>query len=317
MQAAASSGLRFQRSSGRSALYATHTQQLLDNGTAYRCFCTAERMDKVREEQRARKETARYDGHCRHLPRAESDRRASSEAFVVRLKFPQDGETAVPDALRGTVVYDNAQIDDQVLLKSDGLPTYHLANVVDDHLMQITHVIRAEEWLNSTPKHLALYAAFGWEPPVFLHMPLLRNADKSKISKRKNPTSLEFYQRAGVLPEALLNFLSLMGYSRKNAAGEDIEKFTMAEFTADLDLSRISLGGPVFDLQKLDWLNGLYLRAMTPDQLAKRVPVFQAEDDRDAAVAALMKGGVLSVRLVKPAPSVKRWLMVYCTFASK
>lgn len=283
------------RQSERSHLYAEHIQTLLQNGNAYRCFCTAERMDKVREVQRAQKETARYDGHCRHIPRAESESRAHTEPFVVRLKFAQDGETVVPDALRGAVVYDNTQIDDQVLLKSDGLPTYHLANVVDDHLMQITHVIRAEEWLNSTPKHLALYAAFGWEPPVFVHMPLLRNADKSKISKRKNPTSLEFYQRAGVLPEALLNFLSLMGYSRKAETGEDVEKFTLADFTADLDLSRISLGGPVFDLQKLDWLNGLYLRAMTPSQLAGRVVAFQAEDDRDAAVAALVQERVTSL----------------------
>ncbi len=283
------------RQSERSDIYRQHTQLLLDSGDAYRCFCTAERMDKVREEQRARKETARYDGFCRHLSPEESDARAVAEPHVIRLKFPQGGETVVPDALRGAVVYDNSQIDDQVLMKSDGLPTYHLANVVDDHLMAITHVIRAEEWLNSTPKHLALYAAFGWEPPVFAHMPLLRNADKSKISKRKNPTSLEYYQRAGVLPEALLNFLGLMGYSRKDAAGQDVEKFTLDEFIADLDLARISLGGPVFDLQKLDWLNGLYLRAMTPEQLADRVTAFHREDDRHAAAGHLVQERVTSL----------------------
>ena len=283
------------RQSERSHLYQFHTQHLLESGDAYRCFCTAERMDRVREEQRARKETARYDGHCRNLNPDASDVRAANEPYVIRLRFPQGGETVVPDALRGSVVYDNGQIDDQVLIKTDGLPTYHLANVVDDHLMGITHVIRAEEWLNSTPKHLALYAAFGWEPPVFAHMPLLRNADKSKISKRKNPTSLEFYQRAGILPEALLNFLGLMGYSRKDAAGQDVEKFTLEAFIADLDLSRISLGGPVFDLQKLDWLNGLYLRAMSAEQLADRVVAFQREDGRHAAVGGLVQERVTSL----------------------
>ncbi len=283
------------RQSERSDIYRAHTQLLLDTGDAYRCFCTAARLDHVREEQRARKETARYDGFCRHLNPDESEARAKDEPHVIRLKFPQGGETVVPDALRGAVVYDNGQIDDQVLMKSDGLPTYHLANVVDDHLMGITHVIRAEEWLNSTPKHLALYAAFGWDPPVFAHMPLLRNADKSKISKRKNPTSLEYYQRAGILPEALLNFLGLMGYSRKDAQGQDVEKFTLDEFIADLDLSRISLGGPVFDLQKLDWLNGLYLRAMTPEALADRVVAFQREDGRHAAAGHLVQERVTSL----------------------
>jgi glutamyl-tRNA synthetase len=284
------------RQSERSAIYQGHTQQLLDRGMAYRCFCTAERLDQVRAEQRAAKQNPGYDGHCRDVPPAESQVRAQAgETHVVRLRMATDGESVVPDALRGDVVYDNRLIDDQVLLKSDGLPTYHLANVVDDHLMQITHVIRAEEWINSTPKHLALYQAFGWEPPVFVHMPLLRNADKSKISKRKNPTSLEYYQRAGILPEAMLNFLMLMGYSRKDAAGLDVEKFTFAEFTADLDLTRVSLGGPVFDLKKLDWLNGLYLRAMTPEQLADRAIAFLREDDRHGPIAQLVQERVTSL----------------------
>ncbi|MBM4344780.1 MAG: glutamate--tRNA ligase [Deltaproteobacteria bacterium] len=278
------------RQSERSSIYLAHSQLLLDNGTAYRCFCTAERLEAVRADQRSRKETARYDGFCRGLDPTHADRRAQQgEACVVRLRMRQEGETAVPDALRGQVVYDNRQIDDQVLIKSDGLPTYHLANVVDDHLMGITHVIRAEEWLNSTPKHLALYEAFGWTPPVFVHMPLLRNADKSKISKRKNPTSLQYYQRAGILPEAMLNFLALMGYSRKDEAGADIEKFGFAEFAADLELSRISLGGPVFDLEKLRWINGLYIRAMTPAELADRAVRWFGQDDRAAEIAALVQ----------------------------
>ena len=284
------------RQSERGAIYREHTQRLLDNRTAYRCFCTAERLDQMRAAQRAAKLTPRYDGVCRDLDPKEGARRAEAgEEHVVRLRMAQDGETFVPDALRGTVVYDNRQMDDQVLLKSDGLPTYHLANVVDDHLMAITHVIRAEEWLNSTPKHLALYAAFGWEAPVFVHMPLLRNADKSKISKRKNPTSLEFYQRAGILPEAMLNFLMLMGYSRKDDAGADLEKFPFDAFVSDLDLCRVSLGGPVFDLKKLDWLNGLYLRAMPPAELAERELAFLREDDRQASIAQLVQERVTSL----------------------
>ncbi|MSQ84481.1 MAG: glutamate--tRNA ligase [Myxococcales bacterium] len=278
------------RQSERSTIYRQHCELLLANHSAYRCFCSAERLDQVRADQRSRKETARYDGFCRNLSAEQIQQQCDlGQAHVIRLKMPTEGDTVVPDALRGAVVYDNRQIDDQVLLKSDGLPTYHLANVVDDHLMGITHVIRAEEWLNSTPKHLHLYAAFGWQHPVFIHMPLLRNADKSKISKRKNPTSLEFYQRCGILPEAMLNFLGLMGYSRKDETGADVEKFTFAEMAADLDLERISLGGPVFDLEKLRWINGLYLRAFSPEQLADRALSWYREDDRAATIAALVQ----------------------------
>jgi glutamyl-tRNA synthetase len=278
------------RQSERSEIYRSHTELLLQRGTAYRCFCTAERLDVVRAAQKANKENPRYDGHCRQLdPVVAAERAAAGEACVIRLAFATDGATEVPDALRGVVTYDNRQMDDQVLLKSDGLPTYHLANVVDDHLMGITHVIRAEEWLNSTPKHLALYAAFGWEPPVFVHMPLLRNADKTKISKRKNPTSLEYYERAGILPEAMLNFLALMGYSRKDEAGQDLEQFDFEALVSDLDLSRISLGGPVFDLAKLWWLNGMWLRSMPPQTLCERTLQWYASSDRLGEIGALVQ----------------------------
>jgi glutamyl-tRNA synthetase len=280
------------RQSERGEIYRSHCDTLIEKGKAYRCFCTAERLDQMRAVQRAAKVTSRYDGYCRQLDPEESRQRAQSgEAFVVRLAMPTEGESVVPDALRGPVVYDNRQIDDQVLLKTDGLPTYHLANVVDDHLMAITHVIRAEEWINSTPKHLALYQAFGWEPPVFVHMPLLRNEDKSKISKRKNPTSLEFYQRSGILPEAMLNFLGLMGYSMQ----DEREQFSFTEFASELDLARVSLGGPVFDLKKLDWLNGMYLRAMTPESLALRTFAYYREDDRHGPVSQLVQERVTSL----------------------
>jgi len=183
--------------------------------------------------------------------------------FTVRLKVPLKGETRFTDLVRGTVVIRNSEVDDQVLLKSDGFPTYHLANVVDDHLMEISHVIRAEEWISSTPKHILLYEAFGWEPPTFVHMPLLRNRDKSKISKRKNPTSLTWYREQGFLPQALRNFLALMGWS----IGDDREMFSTEEMIVSFSWDRVKTSGPVFDMQKLEWLNGEYIRAMSAEEL--------------------------------------------------
>jgi glutamyl-tRNA synthetase len=256
------------RQSERSAVYREHVQLLVRGEAAYPCFCTRERLDALREQQKAKKQNFGYDGHCRALAREEAARRvAAGEPHVVRLAMPEEGETVVRDLLRGEVRFANAQIDDQVLLKSDGFPTYHLANVVDDHLMGITHVIRAEEWLSSLPKHVTLYRGFGWEPPVFCHLPLLRNADRSKISKRKNPVSLNFYRRAGYLPEALVNYLALMGW----AMPDEHEEFSLEEFVAQFSLERISLGGPVFDVEKLRWLNGKYLRRLSPPELLERL----------------------------------------------
>jgi glutamyl-tRNA synthetase len=245
------------RQSERLGHYQEAAQTLIARGEAYRCFCTSERLDALRATQRASGQRLGYDGHCRHLSAEESSKRAADkEAFVIRLKMPDAGKIVVKDELRGEIEFDVAEIDDQVLLKSDGFPTYHLANVVDDHMMKITHVIRAEEWITSTPKHVQLYRAFAWDVPVFVHMPLLRNADKSKISKRKNPVSLNYYERAGYLPEAMLNYLAMMGWTMSDQR----EKFTVEEMVKDFSFDRISLGGPVFDLQKLTWLNGLYLR---------------------------------------------------------
>ena len=254
------------RQSERGAIYAKHAAELIERGAAYRCFCTSERLDTLRKEQLARKEQVGYDGHCRDLPAAEVvARMKEGTPFVIRLAIPSEGTTVVKDELRGEVAFENKQIDDQVLLKSDGMPTYHLANVVDDHLMEITHVMRAEEWITSTPKHVLLYRAFGWELPKFVHMPLLRNQDKSKISKRKNPVSINYYKDAGFLPEALLNYLGMMGWTMPDGR----EKFTVPEMIEHFDISRISLGGPVFDVKKLTWLNGLYLRDLTPDRLTE------------------------------------------------
>ena len=256
------------RQSERTAIYREHAEELVRRGAAYPCFCTRERLEALREEQKARKTNFGYDGRCRALPRDEAGRRrAAGEPHVVRLAMPRGGETVVRDLLRGEVRFDNAQVDDQVLLKSDGFPTYHLANVVDDHLMGITHVIRAEEWLSSLPKHVELYRGFGWSEPVFCHLPLLRNADRSKISKRKNPVSLNFYRRAGFLPEAMLNYLALMGW----AMPDEREEFTLEEFMDAFTLERISLGGPVFDVEKLKWLNGKYLRRLAPKELLEKL----------------------------------------------
>ena len=253
------------RQSERTALYQQHAQLLVEKGAAYRCFCTAERLEASRH---TKGKSSGYDRRCRYLTKEEvSDRLAAGDKYVIRLAMPLTGETRFFDGLRGDTQFANATIDDQVLLKSDGFPTYHLANVVDDHLMQISHVIRAEEWISSTPKHIRLYQAFGWKQPAFLHMPLLRNPDHSKISKRENPVSLDYYRDVGFFPEALLNFLALMGF----AFGGDREKFTLAEMIEVFDWTKVSASGPVFDLQKLTWLNGLYLRELTPEALLSRL----------------------------------------------
>jgi len=252
------------RQSERSDIYRAHAEKLLTSGHAYRCFCTPERLARAREAQRKAGGTLGYDRHCRSL--TEEEVQANLDAgkpYTIRLKVPLEGETRFDDLVRGTVSIRNCEIDDQVLLKSDGFPTYHLANVVDDHLMEITHVIRAEEWISSTPKHILLYKAFGWEPPTFVHMPLLRNRDKSKISKRKNPTSLTWYREQGFLPQALRNFLALMGWS----IGEDREVFSTEEMIAQFSWERVKTSGPVFDMQKLEWLNGEYIRATSAEEL--------------------------------------------------
>jgi glutamyl-tRNA synthetase len=275
------------RQSERPAIYREHAEKLVSAGAAYACFCPPERLTALREEQKARKAAVMgYDGLCRRLPPAEAaERRARGEAHVVRLAMPDEPSMVVTDLLRGEVRFERPQMDDQVLLKSDGFPTYHLANVVDDHLMGISHVVRAEEWLSSLPKHVQLYRAFGWEAPVFCHLPLLRNPDKSKISKRKNPVSLTHYRRAGFFPEALVNFLALMSFSMPDGR----EEFTLAEFVREFALERISLGGPVFDLEKLTWLNGKYLRRLSTPDLIGRLRGHHLSDEYLAEVLPLCR----------------------------
>ena len=257
------------RQSERSAIYTKYAEQLVESGHAFRCFCSSERLEELRRTQMEGKLALGYDGHCLHLSADEVARRAAQgEAHVVRMQVPREGQCTFNDMLRGEISIDWAQIDLQVLLKADGMPTYHLANVVDDHLMEISHVIRGEEWINSAPKHILLYQYFGWESPIFCHLPLLRNVDKSKLSKRKNPTSILYYQRMGYLPEALLNYLGRMGWSMP----DESEKFTLPEMLEVFDIQRVSLGGPVFDVEKLSWLNGMWIRDnLSDDQLADRL----------------------------------------------
>ena len=277
------------RQSERLELYRREVERLLADGHAYRDFSTVAELEDARQKQRDDKTFGHYERTYRDLDAQESSRRASAgEPHTVRMKIPLDGECVMHDMLRGEVRREWTLVDDQIILKSDGFPTYHLANVVDDHEMGITHVIRGEEWINSVPKHLKLYEYLGWEPPVFCHLPLLRNndANKSKLSKRKNPTSIDFYRAAGYLPEALLNFLGLMGVSR--AEGE--EKFTLDEFVEAFDLENVSLGGPVFDTDKLRWLNARYIREDHDDQsLRELIKAWALEDDHLDRIVPLVR----------------------------
>ena len=259
------------RQTERKEIYAEHVQKLLDEGKAYRAFETAEELAAIREELQAKGLGYGYDGRGRSITKDESEHRAAAgEPFAVRLITPDEGETVVNDLLRGEVRIPNREVPDAVLLKSDGLPTYHLAVVVDDHLMNVTHVVRGEEWLPTAPIHVLLYQAFGWDEPVWIHMPVLKNAAGKKLSKRKDDTNLESYRRQGFLPEALLNYLGTMGWSMPGGR----EFFTVDEMIQNFSFERVSLGGSVFDLKRLRHYNAHYLRELPLDKLAKRVEPF-------------------------------------------
>ena len=245
------------RQSERSAIYKQYAEELVAKGHAFRCYRTPQELEQLREKIKADGRTSALKPSDLKLPADELEKRQAENApCVIRMMVPEEGVCRFEDGLRGTIEIEWSQVDAQVLLKQDGLPTYHLANVVDDHLMEITHVLRGEEWINSAPKHQLLYQYFGWQMPELIHLPLLRNPDKSKLSKRKNPTSILYYQRMGFMPEALLNYLGRMGWSMP----DEREKFTLAEMQAAFDIQRVSLGGPIFDLDKLRWLNGCWIR---------------------------------------------------------
>ena len=287
------------RQSERSEIYTQHVDHLLQNGNAFRCFCTAERLEEMRETQRLSKQPPHYDGHCLRLSDAEIQKNLDEGVpFTIRMKVPEHGVCVFEDVLRGRIEIEWKSVDMQVLMKSDGFPTYHLANVVDDHLMGITHVIRGEEWISSAPKHILLYQYFGWTPPQICHLPLLRNPDKSKLSKRKNPTSILYYREKGYLAEALLNFLGVLIDSRNDNPEMlqcDSPAAVVDAMARDFDLKRIALGGPVFDMAKLNWLNGQWIRRHSPKQFMQILADFgftwpesipQQQREHIAAVAA-------------------------------
>ncbi|SMF57691.1 glutamyl-tRNA synthetase [Alteromonadaceae bacterium Bs31] len=276
------------RQSERKDIYIEHVQQLLDAGHAFKCYRTAEELDEMRVKRReAGINTALKPSDLKLDEEEQAKREAQGMPYVVRMIVPEEeGSCAVEDLLRGNMDLDWNLVDAQILLKSDGMPTYHLANVVDDHLMGITHVIRGEEWINSAPKHLLLYKYFGWQAPVFCHLPLLRNPDKTKLSKRKNPTSILYYKRMGFLPEALVNYLGRMGWSMP----DESEKFSLQEMLNHFDISRVSLGGPIFDVEKLRWLDGMWIREDNNDrQLAGRLQEWLLNEDNLMAVIPQVK----------------------------
>ena len=261
--------------SERLDLYRKEAQKLLDAGFAYRCFCTPETLAQMRAEQQAKGEFVKYDRRCLNLTPAEIEAKlAKGEPYVLRLKMPEIRTFRFNDIIRGEVEMDSAQSDDQVLIKSDGYPTYHLASVVDDHYMDISYVIRGEEWLSSMPKHLWLYECFGWTPPQWVHLPLILNPDRTKLSKRMNDVAVEDYLERGYLKEAIINFVALLGWH----SADNREIFSLEELCQEFTLERVNKSGAIFDLNKLNWMNGWYLRNLPLDTIVERSkPYFEKE----------------------------------------
>ena len=252
--------------SERLDLYKKYADELIKNKTAYRCFCTSERLEEMRNQQTAEKKAPMYDRSCLNLSEEEAlERIVNKEPYVIRQKINIEGFTEYVDAIRGKVSIKNSLLDDQILMKSDGYPTYNFANVVDDHLMEISHVMRGEEYISSTPKYIQLYQNFGWEVPVFAHLPLLLNPDKSKLSKRQGDVAVEDYIKNGYLKEAIINFVALLGWNP--GEGETQEIFSIEELIKKFDFSHVHKGGAVFDAKKLDWINAQYLKKMDVDEL--------------------------------------------------
>lgn len=285
--------------SQRIDVYRAHASQLLEGGKAYRCFCTPERLEEMRKEFERRKIPPKYDRTCLRLSAEEVRRNLDGgKPFVIRMKIPEARTVAFDDLIRERVEFLSDRLDDQVLIKSDGYPTYHLANVVDDHLMGISHVIRGEEWISSTPKHILLYEYFGWEVPRFAHLPLLLNPDRSKLSKRQGDIAVEDYRERGFLPEALVNFVALLGWN----PGDQREVFTLEQLIHEFTLERVGKAGAIFNLEKLKWLNEQHLRSKSDAELAELVQQSLTKhkldgfsDDYLRKVVALMKERVVTV----------------------
>jgi glutamyl-tRNA synthetase len=269
--------------SERIEIYKEYTEILLKKGEAYHCFCTPERLTKMREAQQAEKRPPRYDRACRELSREEVEKRIKAgEKFVIRQKMPLDGEVIVHDELRGDIKFAVADLEDQVLIKSDGMPTYQFANVVDDHLMKISHVLRGDEWLSSFPKNILLYQAFGWEAPKFIHLPLTLNKEGGKLSKRQGDVAVEDYRAKGYLPEALLNFCVLQGWhpsaSAKAPKDKKDEILSLEQMVEYFDYKDMGISPAIFDIEKLDYFNGYYIRQISIEKLAKLCLPFMGEN---------------------------------------
>ncbi len=275
--------------SERLAIYQKYVDQLLEVNQAYYCFCTPERLEKLREEQQKNKLPTGYDGYCRSVSLEEAKRRVNGgEKAIVRLKMPKEGETVFNDIVRGEVRFKNELVDDQVLLKSDGFPTYHMAVVVDDHEMQVNLIIRGEEWLSSVPKHIQLYKYFGWEVPQMAHLPLLLNPDRSKLSKRQGDVAVEDYRKKGYLPEAILNFVAFLGWN----PGTDDEIFTLDGLVRAFSLEKVNKAGGVFNLEKLDWYNREYIKKLTNEELVDRASEWLQEAGIDLGDKAFLAKAV-------------------------
>jgi glutamyl-tRNA synthetase len=295
--------------SERLPLYHEHVDRLVREGKAYRCYCSSERLTALREEQQARKEPPGYDRLCRGLSEAErAEREASGAPSVVRFAVPLEGSTTFQDVIHGEITWENRVLDDFVILKSDGYPTYHLAHLVDDHLMDISHVLRGDEWISSTPRHVLLYQALGWEPPVFAHLPAILGPDRKKLSKRHGPTGIEAFQTAGYLPEAMINYLALCGWS----SGTDDEVLSLPELVEQFSLDRVNKTGAIFDHDKLDWFNGIYIRSLAPEDLARRIrpvlgdAVAGVDESYLAQVAALIQD---RLRTLSDAPELSEFFL--------
>ncbi len=265
--------------SERLEIYKKYAEELVTKGQAYYCFCSSERLKEIREKQITQKKPARYDRYClENISPEEAQKKIENKIpYVIRLKVPRGEIIEFEDLVRGKVIFQTDLIDDQILLKSDGYPTYHLANVIDDHEMKITQIIRGEEWLSSTPKHILLYKFFNWKEPKFAHLPLLLNPDKSKLSKRQGDVAIEDYLKKGYLKEALINFVALLGWNP--GKGETQEIFTLAELIEKFSLNHVHKGGAVFDTKKLDWLNAQWIKQISLDDLYKRSLKFWEQKD--------------------------------------
>ena len=251
----------------RKSLYQYYANQLMEKGHAYKCYCTPERLDQVRKAQEAQKLPPRYDRHCRYLtPEERAAQEAAGATWTVRFAMPLDGETVVHDQLHDDMVFKNSDLDDFIILKTNGLAPYHLAHLVDDHLMGITHVLRGEDWIPSAPRHVQIYKALGWEMPLFYHIPNVLGKDKKKLSKRRNAPSWDDYKRQGYLPEAVFNFLALLGWSYDDKT----EFFTKEELTRVFTLDRIGISSGIYDPDKLLWMNGVYIRKLSLEELVQR-----------------------------------------------